>query len=752
MFFNILKLVFVLGCLGLIALSIVAVSIVQYAVESTENDSDWLELSIFQRSATSYIMARTPGTTEEDDNYQVYQRLVGDSNSMWASLDEIPVWMQDAAIATEDANFLNHNGFSLTRTIYAAVNEVFHFQRSFGGSTLDQQLVKNVTGENEVLGEDGDALAGYKRKIREIYRAWVINQNYSKQTILESYLNTIPLTGTIVGVRAGAEKYFYVTDLDELSLAQCAMIIGVTNAPGRFDPYNNPQNCLDRRNYVLRRMQETGKITEAECAAAQAEPLGLYTGARAPAATNTINSYFVDALFEEVIADYMALMNVNEATATRAYYNSGWEIYSTVDLALQEEMERVYEMGAGPQEEGYIFPNITSEVEVAEGGTVTLQEVGPQSAMVSLDYSGNIRGVVGGIGPKTGSLILNRATGSVRQVGSTMKPIAAYVLGIENGLIDYSSAIEDSGIMPNPDPSKRKIDPDTGLPMNNWPQNVFNTKGKGDPTPVVDAITESLNTVAVRVGVRVGIEDMFDFLVNTLHVTSLVEDENGQTDKALAPLVLGSMTHGMSPLELAACYQIFGNGGVYNSTHTYTKILDTNGNLVMEPKRISIQAISPETAYIMNRLLKNVLSNSGGVINGTARGMGMTYTDSVAKTGTTSDDRDRWIVGLTPNYVSAVWWGYDAEAYLEWPTTPSQNATILCWHTVMEAMAEVVPEQSFPERPSTVVEQAFCRDSGDLATENCPSHQTGYYNSSLRIPGECYLHNGGASSLENQEG
>lgn len=729
-----------MACLGIIALSIFAVVMVRHVIETTD-DSE-LDLATFQRSATGYIYALNadnPNASSEGD-WEVYHTLIGDSNSIWVELSDIPKAMQDAAIATEDRDFMNHGGFSISRTFLAALNEIFHFRTQFGGSTLDQQLVKNITGEKEV---------GYERKLREIYRAWVLNKNYSKQIILEAYLNTMPLTSTIVGVKAGAYEYFYTENLHDLSLAQCAMIIGITNSPTRYNPYLNPDQCKERRDYVLYSMRNENMITEEEYQSALSEDLGLYTGHR-ETANDEVTSYFFDSLYEEVIADIQEKFGVTRPVASRYLYNSGWRIYATVDTSVQSSMEEVYYKGQGPQEDGYVFPDISAEVETAdENGNIVTQTVTPQSAMVTIDYNGNLVGVVGGLGPKNQSLGQNRAVGSVRQVGSTMKAIGAYALGIEEGKIDYSSLIPDLGVKPNP---SKPVRDEEGNLVNNWPQNVFNSGGKGDMIPVVDAVTVSLNTVAVRVGMRVGIEEMFDFMEGTLQISSLLR-EGAYTDLDYAPLVLGSMTYGISPLELTAAYQIFGNGGVYNSVHTYYQILDADGNVVMEPDRISIQAISPETAYIMTQILTHVFSSSRGSagtgVNGTARGMGLSTMQSAAKTGTTTDDKDRWIVGYTPYYVSGVWWGYDATAALDWKTTPSINATTLCWNTVMEQVHEnKTPKNIYDQAPSGIQEHSFCRESGQLATGACPDVQTGYYNVNVRVPGECFLH--GSSGLSGE--
>ncbi|MFV0413303.1 MAG: transglycosylase domain-containing protein [Oscillospiraceae bacterium] len=745
---NLLKVFFALFCLGVIVASVFAVRVATYVVSSTENDSEILNLETFSQSATSYIMALNPNNpnAEAENDWIEYQKLTGESNSIWVPLDEIPTYIQDAAIAAEDADFYNNSlGFSIPRTIYAALNEVFHFRATFGGSTLDQQLVKNLTKENEVVGEGGDTSAGYQRKLREIYRAWSMNKNYTKPIILETYLNTIPLSGTIVGVQAGAKEY-YNKNLNELTLAQCATIVGITNAPGKYNPYTNPENCLERRDYVLYRMLVTEKITQQEYDAAIAEGLGLYEGEREGNSTGVF-SYFTDTVYEAVISDYMEQHEgISRQAAHRLFYNSGWRIYATVDLTLQTEMERVYEMGYGSQSDGYIFPDISAEVQTKDesGNVISTETKQTQSAMVVMDYQGNLRGVVGGIGEKTESLGQNRATQSYRQVGSTMKPIAAYALGIEEGMVDYSSMLEDSPVQYK-NPSNPVVD-ENGLPVYDWPSNYTNTYTRA-PMLVSDALAQSINTVAVKIGMRVGIDRMYEFLVETLQVSTLTDD-GIYTDRAIAPLVLGSMTHGMYPIELASAYQMFGNGGVYYSWHCYSKILDANGNLVMQPNITVVQAISEETSYVMNRLLENVLSRSAGTatgVNGTANGMKPSGNmDAVGKTGTTSDDKDRWFVGLTPYYVSAVWWGYDDNAELEWSARASTNPPPLVWKTVMETAQANLAYKEFPAKPAGVQEATFCRETGQLATENCTDTQTGYYTSN-RVPETCYLHGTGAT-------
>ncbi len=701
---NIFKAFVVMMCIGLIAIALVGVQVTAYVVETTADDDVLLDLELLQLPQTGYILAKDPAT----DDWIEYQQLSRESNSEWVPLDQIPQDLIDAVVATEDREFYVHSGVSLERTVYAALNEVFQFQSTFGGSTIDQQLVKNITDDRAVDGE-----AGYQRKIREIFRAWDLNTRYSKDMIMEAYLNTLPLSGTIVGVQAGAREYFN-KDVNELTLAECAVIAGITRAPTYYSPLQNPDNALERRDDVLYFMLETGSITQAEFDAAVASPLGLNLGHEEEILTSgqEITSYFTDAVFESVVTDLVeqGICSSREA-AIDFYYTEGLRIESTVDLRLQEEMERLYELEVG--EEGSPFPAAVSATDEA-GNTIY-----PQSAMAVVRYDGSLAGVVGGIGEKEESLGLNRATQAVRQVGSTMKPIGAYALGIDLGVVTYSTRVPDTYV----------------IPSQNWPVNYGPSAPSNQTVPVYSAVAQSLNTIPAHIGEWVGVQTLYDFLEGTLEISTLVPDGN-VNDVALSPLVLGGMTEGMIPAELAAAYTMFGGEetyGVHNTLHCYERVTDSRGNIVMEPEIASMQAISPESGYIMNRLLAGVLTQPGA----TAYGMGLQTSDAVAKTGTTSDDKDRWFVGLTPNYVAAVWWGYDQNEVINWSPSASTNPPPLVWREVMENVQAEMPESAFPERPAGVVEMAYCVDTGLLAGDACANRGVGYY-SEDNLPAVCF--------------
>ncbi|MFV0413268.1 MAG: transglycosylase domain-containing protein [Oscillospiraceae bacterium] len=741
---GVFKFLFVVFCLGLMAASVAAVKISEYMVEATANDDTMLDLESVKLNQTSFFYALNPDNpnAEAEDDWQVYQELVGPEHRIWVSGEQIPEDLKNAVIAIEDRDFYNHNGVSIPRTIYATLNEFLNLSdTSFGASTIEQQLVKNLTGEKESEGQ-----SGYERKMREMFRAWGLDKRYSKAMIMEAYLNTISLSGKIAGVQAGANEYFG-KDVSELNLQECAMIAGITRAPGAYNPYTNPENCLNRRNSVLEQMLATGKITQQQYDEAVVTPLGLIEKSQSETSVyGQVYSYFSDQVFEDVVKDLMEKYSWNKETAVSYMFTGGLKVYTTVDLNIQSTMEDMYYNGykddgfftlRKDSRTGKLYKDVLTVKETAEDGTVT--EVLPQSAAVVIDYTGALRGVVGGIGEKTESRVLNRATQSTRQVGSTMKPIGAYALAIENGLIDYSSMIVDSGVSYKG--GSGSVNPETGEPNYNWPRNATGSY-RNVPMAVVSAIAESTNTIAVKVGMRVGVEEMFDFLQNTLQISSLVS-EGAVNDKDFAPLVLGSLTNGITTYELAGAYMMFGNGGKFYSLHSYSHVTDASGNEILRTKQTAVQAISEETAYVMNRLLYTVINGAPGV-SATAAGFGLENTTAVAKTGTTTDNNDRWFVGLTPYYVSAVWWGYDKgfdDAHtLNWGVGRA-NIPPNVWKTLMDDIHQDLPQIDFPEKPSGVKVAAFCNETGQLAGPNCPSTTTGYY-TSLRVPDTCTLHGG----------
>ena len=751
-------------CLGIMAGCALAVCLVFYAVQATANDGDLLDLDSIELSQSSVVVATDPDTGE-----QVEYATLRSSNShrMWVDLEQIPTYLQYAFICTEDKDFYSEPGFNLKRTVGAMVNEYILpiYSSKQGASTIEQQLIKNLTDDDSASG-----LKGALRKVREIYRAYSLYRNYSKETVLEAYLNTISFTGTIQGVQTAAMEYFN-KDVSQLTLWECATIASITKNPTNYNPYTNPENLINRRNFLLYNMKDQGIISEEEYQDAIAQPLVLAEEDTSKT-TATNNSYFTDALFEEVVDDIMEKEGITEAAAQQMLYTGGFTIEATVNPKIQSQMEELMlntndaYFPAGWHEEAVSSlseddtpvynADGTLKTTTAEDGTVTYyRNVRTQAAMVMLDYDGNVVAIVGGLGEKTRDLTLNRAYSVTRQTGSAIKPIGAYALGIEYGLVNWSTMLNNSPLYLKSDMVIRDDDycrrnglsglSDQALKAypnawRSWPQNYGGNYGDNKDLPLWNGLARSLNTIAVRVGDLVGASTIFNFVYNTLQLNTL----DPVNDVGLAPMVMGSQTHGVTPMALAAAFQIFYDGQ-YTTPHLYTRVLDRDGNIYLENNATSYQALTPQTATIMNQLLQNVLYSSVGTASGrypTTGGM-----RSFGKTGTTTDEKDLWFVGGTPYYVTAVWWGYDSP-YDMTNTLGSQAKTRICveaWRALMNQVQEGYAYKEFPMADG-VVQRSYCTQSGLLATSGCPSTATGYYKAD-DLPATCnYDHGGGVVS------
>ena len=706
-------------CVCIILGSVAAVAVSLYVVKETQGDSDLLDLTQLELAYTTIIYSQQINDQGQPE-WVEYQRLQSpEENRIWKPLNEISPYIQHAFVAVEDENFYTHPGFSFKRTVLAAINEVFRkltgsylTGSQLGASTIEQQLIKNITGEDESSG-----IEGYARKVKEIFRAIALDNRFSKEEILEAYLNTIGLTGNTAGVEAGANQYFGKSAAD-VTIAEAASIAAITKNPSRFNPYTNPEEHLKRRDDIILFMQQQGYITQAEAEAAWATPLNLVEKTTDEnAAVQTDYSWFTDQVISEVIDDLVAenplgRENWDRAAANDYLYNGGLRIYSTVDTEVQTALENVWLEGKYWEPmpiENYVDPNKPDD---------TPHTITTQAAGVVINYKGELCGVVGGLGQKTENRGFNRGTEMERQVGSTMKAVAAYPLGIDMDLINYSSVLMDDYF---------PISDGKGGTRTDWPSN-WSGRYSHSMTTVYEALKQSLNTVAVRVGDMVTPRTMFEFARDTLGITTL--DENSDVD--LAPMVLGATTTGLSPYELAGAYMMYGDGGRMTSLHSYTSVRDYQGNEILEKDIVTTQAIGEDTAYIMNRLLHSVLFDAGG----TARGIhpDANVMDSIGKTGTTNDNKDVWFVGLTPKYVMATWYGYnenepmdDYNNYYIYKNKGSQKG-----HPGASAFAEVMDTVQADDEivtwdmPETVEKGAFCTISGDIPTDGCP-RGTGYY-------------------------
>ncbi len=713
------RVITVLLCLFIV----VSVSLGAYLGYSTRNDFLWLDLEQLPYRDATILYAKGA-----DGQWQEYARLLATQQKIWVPLSEIPENLQHAFVAVEDRHFYTHFGVSVKRTVYAVLNEVkrmltgTYFDNGIkqGASTIDQQLIKNLTRDDDVGGFDG-----YMRKVRELWRAIRLDAKYDKDTIMEAYLNVISFTDNTAGVQAESIKLFG-KPAKELTLEQCASIASITKNPTRYDPRSHPEEHLARRNYILYEMWQQEYITEQQYLDACAQPIGLSPGA-VETEQPQVTSYFTDQVLQDVSQQLSEMYGLDKTQTTNLLYNGGLRIFTTVDPVLQAEMERTmeknharffptYGLGVKTKATRYL-PN--GQIDRDEQGNPILDDVVemPQAAMVSVGYDGSLRAVVGGLGEKQVSRGLNR--GMVpRQVGSTMKPIGAYALALEQNKIHWSSPILDAPV--------RQIEDEKTGEMKDWPANVTKTYTQKEIL-VVDALAQSINTVAVRVGEMAGVGSIYNFMKNELLLSDMTPD-----DKDAGPMILGSQTKGISPYELAGAYTMFGNGGKHSTLHSFVRVAQGSGREILTPPIETKQVISPETACIMNRMMLQVMRGNGTAAGYSVRGK----MESIGKTGTSSDNRDFWFVGMTPYYVTATWYGYDSGFELN--TSSGTHAPTSAWKYVMEQAQKNLPELQFPGCES-VVEETYCKETGGLATPKCRRTAQGYYKRSA-LPQMCSKH------------
>lgn len=759
-------------CLCIMAASVGGVLLSMYIVQVTADDAETLDLDNQKNRQTSIVY---------DINGNEYASLSRNENRIWRELSAMPENLQNAVIAIEDKNFRTEPGINLKGTIGAALN-AFTGNRIWGtnrgASTLEQQLIKNLTGDNE---QDN------MRKVREIFRALGLDNKYSKETILEAYLNTIPLTGIIHGMEAGSIEYFG-KHVEDLTLAECATLASITKNPTKYNPATNPEELIKRRNHVLYEMYTQGYITEAEFNAAKAETVTLTekTSTTENATRSSSNSWFTDALYTQLLSQLQEDLNYTADEAKELIFSGGLRIYSTVDPKVQEGVEKtmyneddlipalwheepvclrdypadssswdevqyddatglpitkdgyaVYGQEAIPvyaDEEGTTLKMGTStDPDYPNDTTVYLcvyEKVRTQAAMAIVDYSGNILGIGGGIGEKKYDLGFNRAT-SPHQTGSTMKPIGAYALALDYKLINYSSQILDSPYYSAEDKKVLKdqyigvMSPFSEAAQSRsdvwraWPTNYGGVGGQGNPMLVYDALQQSYNTVAVWVGDMVGVDYLYNFVHDTLECSYI----NAENDMDLGPLVLGSQSSGLTVVQLAGAYTMF-NTGTFTTPHYYTEITDYQGNMILDNNKYinTTQAISADTAYIMNRMMWNVLHSRKGTAYGKAPDGEM---DSVAKTGTTSNYKDYTFAGLTPYYVTAIWWGCDRPTEMDTLGKAGRNASPIqyAWKALMEDLQADLPVKEFA-KGENVVEKHFDTSTGAIISGG---GSVGYY-------------------------
>ncbi len=694
--------------IGIISGSIMAAALAIYIKNNieTEYDIENLKMDLSHTTSIYYMEYSDDKHTEGEWVEWEEERLHGSENRMWVSYDELPEDLVNCIIAIEDKRFWDHPGIDFKRIVGAVLHVFKNGSFGYGGSTITQQLIKNVTGDDDVK---------IQRKIQEIFRALSLEKKKSKEEILEMYLNTIYLSQGCGGVQSAANFYFH-KDVSELTLVECACLAGITNRPTYYDPIQNPENNKYRRQVIFEELLGQGLIDEETFNKVYDMDVVLFNGDGGEENDDIkIHSWFVDTVMDDVIQDLMEEKGMDEASATQLVYSGGLKIYTTMDMDVQSAMEEVFE-----SEES--FPDI-------EG-------VQPESAMVVVNqYNGNVLGIIGGRGEKKENRGWNRATMTTRQPGSSIKPLSVYSLGIEEGFLTYSTSIDDFPF---------NINEATG---NAWPSN--SPAAYRGYTTVADAVIRSVNTVAVRITDRLGTDHVFNFLKTKYRLSTLVESVGGtRSDISLSPLALGGFTYGVTLRDMTGAYAALANDGIFTETRTYVKVCDSQGNIILSNEERSEVILSHGTSLVMTKILSEVADPAG---YGTARKLTVTKNiDVAAKTGTTNDNKDLYFAGYTPYFSAAVWFGYDQPRYMQAFTT---SPALLLWDEVMNRIHEKYVEKDKNGTSdllefdfSELVERVYCKDSGLLAGEYCSLDPrgsrtaTGYYTRDTIPREECQVH------------
>ena len=628
-----------------------------------------------------------------DQNGNVLADLSGDEKRKIISLEDMADDLPKAYIAIEDERFYEHIGVDIKRTAGAIINTLVKGESEYGGSTITQQLVKNITNDNESTG-----IEGIKRKIREWQRACQVERMLSKEEILELYLNILFVgSNNLHGVELGAEYYFNKSAKD-LSLAECAFMAGINHSPNSYNPYNtsvdNTEKIKSRTITVLNKMKELGYISsEEEYQNAMTEVQNGLTFGTGQIIGGSVFSYHTDAVISQVVEQVMEEKNMTEQMAKNYVYSSGLTIHSTVDTNIQHRLEEEY------QQEKYI---IRGRKRNRDG---TLLNEHSESGMAIVDYkTGNVVAVVGGFGEKT-SAGWNRATQMEKQTGSSIKPLADVAPALQEKIITASTVYNDSR---------------TRFGKNYEPENYNGFKGLIN---IRSFIRTSQNIPAVKIMVELTPKKSLEYLQN-MGISSL--DPN--TDNVLS-LALGGMTSGVSPLEMASAYGTIANDGVYIEPTFYTSVTDANGNVVLTPNQETRQVLSKENAYIMKSIIQEPVKSGGTATYCAIPGM-----DVAAKTGTTDNSYDRWLCGFTSYYAAATWYGYDNSETVYFSGNPAGQI----WDAVMTDIHKDLPSATFI-RPEGIIERTVCRTTGCLASRNCTNTYTEIFTED-NLPEQCTTH------------
>ncbi len=627
----------VLGVIGTILLigvvtGLIFVCIFAFYVKTCITPSLDLDLNDFTLNQSSIIYYQ-----DSNGDYKKLTTVKSSENRIWVDGDQIPQYMKDALVAIEDKRFYTHKGVDWFRTAHAALN-MFTGGSTFGGSTITQQLIKNLTQQDDIT---------VQRKLLEIFQALDLEKNYDKDEILEYYLNAVYFGEGCYGVQTAAQTYFG-KDAKDLTVAEAASIVGITNLPTYYDPFYSVENNKERQENVLREMYKQGYLNKSEYEEAKSQELEFVRGENAP--SSSTYSYYEEVVISDVITDLAEAKGISRNAASQLVHNAGYEIYACIDKDIQAKVDAIY----------------TNLDELPKSYSGTKSQL--QSAIVIIDQTtGEIKALCGGTGEKTISYGLNRATGTTRPPGSSIKPIAVYGPAVEYGLISPSTLVLDAD------------ETHVQLAHTSWyPKNSPNTYD-GIIT-ITTALQKSKNTVAAQIMDKLTPSASLEFLRSRLGVESLID-----SDADYAAMALGEPHYGITVREMAQAYTALANDGVFTYSRTYTMVKDRTGKIILDNQPQTIQAFSQDTARTMTYMLNNAATY------GTGSESRLSNMPVAGKTGTTTSNRDRWFCGYTPYYTCAVWTGYDTPERMSFSGNPATQI----WQKVMSAVHSDLPRKEF---------------------------------------------------------
>ena len=669
------KLLITLVLVMLITGIVLLISILFY-IADIASEPQTINLSKMKLNQTSHVFVLNDSGEWED-----YRQLYATENRVWVSYNEIPKHMIDAQIAIEDKRFYEHNGVDWYRT-GGAVYSLATGQNDFGGSTITQQLIKNITDDNEV---------SITRKLREIFRALKLEQEYSKDDIIEAYLNIVNYGSGCRGVQSAARLYFN-KDIQDCTIAECAAIAGITQNPYKFDPLVYPEYNKERRETVLDEMYEQEMITKEEYDEAMEESenmtfVGYYEDDDDDEDDTSDWNWYDDRLFRDVSNALSEELHISLDLAENMIYNEGLCIYSAMDKDAQEAAEK-----------------LVLEWKTPDDPTLDI-------GYIMMDFEGRIICTVGGRQIKDGRLLWDNASQSSLQPGSTIKPLATYALALEDKKINFSSLIDDS-----PQPSWRYSESEGAIPgPNNWYGTYY-----GNIT-VTRALNISSNAATVNVLKSVGTERSYNFLTEQLNFQHLDEEDR----ENIPGLALGGFVGGATVEEMTASYEMFCNGGYYYEPYSYYYVTDSDGEVLLDNRDRGKpdQVISAETATIMNRLLSEVVNSGDEALGYRTKIDGW---DIIGKTGTTDSSYDNWFVGASPYAVAGIWTGHSTPSKI---AESEQSAVHYLWRDIMAAYLKDKPNKAY-DLQGDVQQHNYMKDNGKLVTYDAGSKMAvGYYTS-----------------------